>query len=117
MVFKSFGNIRSAILLLIPGLGVSYEIFLPLIKLLKDRFHIIGAQVDGFTLGQNTEFTSIDDQARQVSMNIKENLGGDRACDIGKDSGDGSLIHIISMFSMTNAGRYILLDAVKHFRK
>lgn len=71
-------------------MGVSYEKFLPLIKLLKDRFHIIGAQVDGFTLDQNTEFTSIDDQARQVSMYIKENLGGDRACDIGKDSGDGS---------------------------
>ena len=76
MDFKAFGNIGSPTLLLIPGLGVSYEIFLPLICLLENRFHIIAVQVDGFTLGQNTEFTSIDDQARQVSKYIQENLGG-----------------------------------------
>ena len=74
MNFKYFGNIGSQTLLLIPGLGVSYEIFRPLIGLLKERFHIIAVQVDGFTLGQNTEFTSIDDQARQVSKYIKEDL-------------------------------------------
>ena len=76
MDFKAFGNIDSPTLLLIPGLGVSYEIFLPLICMLENRFHIIAIQVDGFTLGQNTEFTSIDDQARQVSKYIQENLGG-----------------------------------------
>ena len=76
MNFKAFGNIGSPTLLLIPGLGVSYEIFLPLICMLENRFHIIAIQVDGFTLGQNTEFTSIDDQARQVSKYIQENLGG-----------------------------------------
>jgi pimeloyl-ACP methyl ester carboxylesterase len=76
MDFKAFGNIGSPTLLLIPGLGVSYEIFLPLICMLENRFHIIAVQVDGFTLGQNTEFTSIDDQARQVSKYIQENLGG-----------------------------------------
>ena len=76
MDFKTFGNIGSPTLLLIPGLGVSYEIFLPLIGLLEKMFHVIAVQVDGFTLGQNTEFTSIDDQARQVSRYIKEDLGG-----------------------------------------
>ena len=53
MDFKTFGNIGSPTLLLIPGLGVSYEIFLPLIGLLEERFHVIAVQVDGFTLGQN----------------------------------------------------------------
>ena len=72
MDFKTFGNVGAPTLLLIPGLGVSYEIFLSLIGLLKERFHVIAVQVDGFTLGQNTEFTSIDDQARQVSRYIKE---------------------------------------------
>ena len=76
MDFRNFGNIGSPTLLLIPGLGVSYEIFLPLIGLLEKRFHVVAVLVDGFTLGQNTEFTSIDDQARQVSKYIKENLGG-----------------------------------------
>ncbi len=76
MDFKTFGNVGAPTLLLIPGLGVSYEIFLSLIRLLEERFHVIAVQVDGFTLGQNTEFTSIDDQARQVSRYIKEYLGG-----------------------------------------
>ena len=36
MTFNTYGNKKNQSLLLIPGLGVSYEIFLPLIKLLKD---------------------------------------------------------------------------------
>ena len=50
MDFKIFGKNDAPTLLLIPGLGVSYEIFLPLISRLKDDFHIIAVQVDGFTL-------------------------------------------------------------------
>ena len=76
MEFKTFGNIGSPSLLLIPGLGVSYEIFLPLIGLLEEKFHIIAVEVDGFTLGRYTEFTSVDDQARQVVEYINEHLGG-----------------------------------------
>lgn len=76
MDFRNFVNVGAPTLLLIPGMGVSYEIFLPLIGLLEKRFHVVAVQVDGFTLGQNTEFTSIDDQARQVSKYIKENHGG-----------------------------------------
>lgn len=76
MDFKSFGNIGSPTLLLIPGLGVSYEIFLPLVGLLEEKFHVVAVQVDGFTLNSHTEFTSIDDQARQVSKYIKEDFGG-----------------------------------------
>lgn len=33
--------------MLLPGLGVSYEIFLPLIGLLQEDFHIIAVEVDG----------------------------------------------------------------------
>lgn len=66
MDFKVFGNEGAPTLMLIPGLGVSYEIFLPLIDLLKDQFRIIAVQVDGFTLGVQTQFTSVDDQAAQV---------------------------------------------------
>ena len=32
--------------MLIPGLGVSYQIFLPLIDILKDDFHILAVQVE-----------------------------------------------------------------------
>lgn len=100
MDFKTFGNfcrgnIGSPTLLLIPGLGVSYEIFLPLIGTLEERFHIIAVQVDGFTLGQNTGFTSIDDQARQVSKYIKEELGGDLDIAYGLSLGGKILSRIL----------------------
>ena len=36
MTFNTYGNKENQSLLLIPGFGVSYEIFLPLIELLKD---------------------------------------------------------------------------------
>jgi pimeloyl-ACP methyl ester carboxylesterase len=75
MDFKVFGKEGAPTLLLIPGLGVSYEIFLPLIDLLKDQFRILAAQVDGFTLGVHTRFTSIDDQAEQVIAYIREQHG------------------------------------------
>ena len=41
MDFRLFGNDKAPTLLLIPGLGVSYEIFLPLIRLTEDKFRII----------------------------------------------------------------------------
>ena len=76
MDFKIYGNIESPTLLLIPGLGVSYEIFLPLIKLLEERFRIIAVQVDGFTIGVNTRFTSVDDQAGQIIGFVRQHCGG-----------------------------------------
>ena len=66
MNFKSFGKDGGPVVLLIPGLGVSYEIFVPLIGLLADSYHVVAVEVDGFTLGVHTEFTSVDDQVGQV---------------------------------------------------
>ena len=61
MTFNTYGNKENPTLLLLPGLGVSYEIFLPLVELLQDKFYIIAAGVDGFLLGQESQFTSVDD--------------------------------------------------------
>ena len=63
-------------MLLIPGLGVSYEIFLPLIDLLQDKYHIVAVGIDGFLLGQSSQFTSVDDQAGQAIRYVRENLDG-----------------------------------------
>ena len=76
MIFKTFGDRSNPSLLLLPGLGVSYEIFMPLIGLLQDKFHIIAAGVDGFLLGLESQFTSVDDQAAQSIAYVKENLNG-----------------------------------------
>lgn len=76
MNFQLFGDPKAPTLLLIPGLGVSYEIFLPLIRLTEDRFRIIAAEVDGFTLGKHTRFSSVDDQAAQVIDYVKTHNNG-----------------------------------------
>ena len=76
MNFRTLGNKVAPTLMLIPGLGVSYEIFLPLIGLLEDRFHIIAVEVDGFTLDCHTDFTSVDDQASQIVEYVKEHHAG-----------------------------------------
>ena len=76
MTFETYGEKERPRLLLIPGLGVSYEIFLPLINLLKDEFHIVAVGVDGFLLGQESCYTSIDDQAAQAIKYIKDHFDG-----------------------------------------
>ena len=76
MRFELLGKEGAPSLMLIPGLGVSYEIFLPLVELLKDKFRIIAVQVDGFTLGEQTRFTSVDDQAAQAIAFIQERFDG-----------------------------------------
>ena len=76
MTFNTYGNKENQSLLLIPGLGVSYEIFLPLIELLKDKFYIVAVGIDGFLLGQESQFTSVDDQAIQATQYVWENLNG-----------------------------------------
>ena len=76
MNFQTFGKEKDPSLLLIPGLGVSYEIFMPLVRLLEERFRIVAVEVDGFTLGRQTIFTSVDDQAAQVIAYVQKHNTG-----------------------------------------
>ena len=73
--------------MLLPGLGVSYELFMPLIERLKDSFYIVAVEVDGFILGEFTAFTSIDDQAAQANAYVKAQLGGRLGCAYGLSMG------------------------------
>lgn len=82
-----YGTEGNPSLMLLPGLGVSYEMFLPLISLLKDRFLIIAVEVDGFILGEYSRFTSIDDQAGQAITYVKEHLDGRLDCAYGLSMG------------------------------
>ncbi len=95
--------------MLIPGLGVSYEIFLPLIDLLKGDFDIIAVQVDGFTLGKYTRFTSIDDQAAQVIANVKEQQDGHLDCAYGLSLGGKILSRVLERNEI--AVDHAILDA------
>ena len=109
MNFKTFGNDGAPVLMLIPGLGVSYEIFLPLVDLLKDRFLIVAIEVDGFTIGVHTEFTSIDDQARQVIEYINEHHSGSICCAYGLSLGGKILSRVLELNEVTI--EHSILDA------
>ena len=76
MDFYVYGTQDQPTLMLLPGLGVSHEIFLPLIHRLQDRFRIIAAGVDGFLIGRSSRFTSVDDQAAQVLRYVQSELDG-----------------------------------------
>ena len=76
MTFNTYGDKNNPALMLIPGLGVTYEIFLPLIDLLKGDFFIVAVGIDGFLLGEKSEFTSVDDQAGKIVRYVRESLGG-----------------------------------------
>lgn len=101
MNFRLFGKEEGATLLLIPGLGVSYEIFLPLIGLLEERFRIVAVEVDGFVLGKHTRFTSIDDQAAQVVDYVKAHHGGHIDCAYGLSLGGKVLSRVLERNEIT----------------
>ena len=95
MNFKIFGNKEKPVLMLIPGLGVSYEIFIPLVSILENDFHIIAVEVDGFIIGKHSRFTSIDDQASQIIDYIKTNHNGSIDCVYGLSLGGKILSRVL----------------------
>ena len=95
MNFVRFDKDKCPFVMLLPGLGVSYELFLPLIELLKDRYSIIGVEVDGFILGKQTRFSSIDDQASQIIRYVHENYSGKIDCIYGLSMGGKILSRIL----------------------
>ena len=76
MDFHIYGTTNQPTLLLLPGLGVSHEIFLPLTERLKEDFYIITADIDGFLIGKTSRFTSIDRLAEQSIQYVQEHLDG-----------------------------------------
>ncbi len=81
MLFNTFGNPSHKTLMLVHGLGVSYQVFTPLIEHLETRYHIIAVQVDGFLLDTEgnaipSTFTSIDDQVDQLVVHIRAKYDG-----------------------------------------
>ena len=95
MNFNVFGNKNAPTLMLIPGLGVSYEIFVPLINLLENDFRIIAVEVDGFVVGKHTHFISVDDQAVQIIDYVKKNYEGRLDCAYGLSLGGKILSRIL----------------------
>lgn len=109
MDFVSFGKLDKASVMLIPGLGVSYEIFMPLVEILKQRYHVVVVQIDGFTIGKHTTFTSVDDQARQIIDYITAYHNGRIGCIYGLSLGGKILSRILERDEVIV--RHAIMDA------
>jgi len=109
MDFHIFGKSDRPTLLLLPGLGVSHEIFLPLVELLKERFHIVAAEVDGFLIGKPSRFTSVDDQAAQVNRYVQEHFDGKLDVAYGLSLGGKILSRMVERNEITI--NHVVMDA------
>lgn len=109
MEFHTYGNQHKPSLLLLPGLGVSHEIFLPLIELLKEDFNIITVDLDGFLLGKPSRFTSVEDQAKQAIQYVRENNNGELDVAYGLSLGGKILSMILERNEITI--RHAIMDA------
>ena len=81
MLFNTFGDPTQKTLMLVHGLGVSYQVFDTLISHLQARYRIIAVQVDGFLINAGNKpvssvFTSVDDQVGQLVQHIRDVYGG-----------------------------------------
>lgn len=63
--------------------------------MLEDRFRIVAVEVDGFTLGRQTRFTSIDDQAAQVIAQVQKHYDGHLDCAYGLSLGGKILSRVL----------------------
>lgn len=101
MTFNTYGDSKNPSLLLIPGLGVTFEIFLPLIELMKENYRIITVGIDGFLSDRESQFTSIDDQAAQVIGYVQEHLNGHLDVAYGLSLGGKILSRILERNEVT----------------
>ena len=101
MTFNTYGDSKNPSLLLIPGLGVSFEIFLPLIELMKEKYQIIAVGIDGFLSDRESQFTSIDDQAAQAIGYVQEHLNGHLDVAYGLSLGGKILSRILERNEVT----------------
>lgn len=101
MTFNTYGDSKNPSLLLIPGLGVTFEIFLPLIELMKEKYQIIAVGIDGFLLDRESQFTSINDQAAQAIGYVQEHLNGHLDVAYGLSLGGKILSRILERNEVT----------------
>lgn len=77
MRFHEFGNRGRKSVMLIHGLGTTWEkSFGKLIPLLAADFHVIAAGLDGHDPEEETDYTNGEQEAEQVEAYIQHNLGG-----------------------------------------
>lgn len=77
MKYFEFGQENAELMVMLHGGGVSYTGALPVAEFMAKHYHVVLVAFDGFNPTEpQTEFKSVEDEARRLGDYIAENYGG-----------------------------------------
>ncbi len=96
MTFHEFGHENEKTILMIHGLSMSWDMFIPVIDRLKHRYHVIAVAVPGHDFDEDDEFTSIEDIARRIEAWLSKKGLQEVDCLYGLSMGGGISIRMLA---------------------
>lgn len=77
MKYFEFGKQNPELMVVLHGGGTSYRSALPTVRLLSQTYHVVQVAYDGFNPSEpETEFVSVQDEAKRLGDYIVSNYGG-----------------------------------------
>ncbi|MCR5214476.1 MAG: alpha/beta hydrolase [Eubacterium sp.] len=95
MKFLTYGNKTNKSLLLIHGMANTSDLFIPLLKYLKE-YYVIICELDGHSKTESGDFISVEIEAEKIEKYVYENLGGRLHRLLGFSLGGTIAVEIIS---------------------
>ena len=95
MNYKEYGNHNAPAVILLHGGGLSWWNYREIAEMLKDEYHIILPVLDGHA-GSDRNFTTIEDNAREIISFIKSTMNGSVFLIGGLSLGGQILLEILS---------------------
>lgn len=96
MIVKEYGKDNQEIVILLHGGGLSWWNYQEVAEKLKDKYRVIIPILDGHA-GSDRNFTTIEDNAREIYLHIQENYGGKVFAIGGLSLGGQILIELLNI--------------------
>lgn len=75
MKFKEFGSEDNKVLVLIHGIGITWEMFIPFINVLEKEYYLIIPVLDGHDTENDSVFETVEREANEIIRYVKEKFG------------------------------------------
>lgn len=75
MNFKEFGTENNKIIVLVHGIGITWKMFLPIIEVLKDDYHLVVPVLDGHDEEEDSVFNTIQEETEKIIRYLKNTYG------------------------------------------
>lgn len=108
MTVREFGTNNEKTVILLHGGGLAWWNYTDVIRLIRDRFHVIVPALDGHS-GSDADFTSIENNAARIINYIDENLDGRVYLMGGLSLGGQILLEILSQ--RKDICRYAMIES------